>query len=1092
MLTIKAMEGGETYAAHHLSNNDYYSVGETITGQWMGRGAEMLGLKGDVNLDDFELIRKGIDPKTGEFLRPRQSADRYDADGKKKAAARTLYDFTISAPKAISVQSIEDARLVEAHRLAAAETIKELERLAATRVRIGGANSDRVTSTLVIAAYQHDTSRELDPQLHTHFVAGNLTYDPEEKRWKALQATEIYAERDYLTEVYRNDLAREVIRLGYSVEDHFVHGKDNGFGIVGILPETLDKFSQRSAQKRAAIQEFLAENGRLPSNNEIAVLVRESRPEKLTEITTAEVKQLQKERLTPEEATRLTELRTAAEAASPVKQEHEREINGLQIEEEIVALKKSSLVLPMIELQWKINSPSGDGDLYWEEGYQKLKNRVEEVLAGGQAGGYLRRMQELHDALDIAQTAGDRYKVDEANARIREVQLAEAERWRRIYEYGDDFNSHYEEWRRERVFEDEKQLAEYQQQLVDLEARDAEILLKRISVKAAAAEALAEHWAASKQAPDASLHYAEKHIFERLSVVKDYALKTEALRHGRGHLDLGELKGSIESEVQNGHLLTANNEVATRESLERERRMVAMINEGTGQYQPIHPSFVVSDILNPQQKNAVRALLASQDFAVNLRGAAGTGKTKTLEELHRGLIEANIMPVGVAPTTSAAEELQNVGFKNAMTISLLLSDPKQQDKLAGQVLIVDEAGMVGSRDMESLMKLAQAKQGRILYSGDTAQIKSVLEGDALRILERESNLQSVALTEVQRQTNAQLRAAVQELRRDGKKGFDLLNEMGAIQEVDWRLRARAVNEAYRAALAGPGFKGEDRKVLVQAATHDEIANVTHAIRRDRKKAGEIAKEGGHYTRDRSLGWTAAQKKRAKNYQLGQVVSFHQAVKGVAAKHESFEVIEATSAAITARRNDGAQVQIPRTHHKSFNVFEQEQIEVVAGDKLLLEANWRDKNFKANNGELVTVAEAKDDVITLTDGRQLPKEYRQFTHGYAITPHRGQGKTVDEVIVAAEDMTHNMFYVAVSRSREKVTVITSDSERLEAAIATSGSRQSAIELARAAEQAKGPQMAHEDSMRRWEAQRQPQIEQIQTEQERNGLDHGIRM
>ena len=76
MLTIKAMAGGETYAAHHLSNNDYYAVGETVIGQWMGNGAKLLGLEGAVSMDDFEAIRKGNDPATNEFLRQRHSADR--------------------------------------------------------------------------------------------------------------------------------------------------------------------------------------------------------------------------------------------------------------------------------------------------------------------------------------------------------------------------------------------------------------------------------------------------------------------------------------------------------------------------------------------------------------------------------------------------------------------------------------------------------------------------------------------------------------------------------------------------------------------------------------------------------------------------------------------------------------------------------------------------------------------------------------------------------------------------------------------------------------------------------------------------------
>ena len=81
MLTIRAMTGGATYASHHLSNNDYFSVGETIEGQWIGRGAELLGLEGKVELEQFEAIREGLDPRTGEFLRPRA--------GEKKSEGKT-------------------------------------------------------------------------------------------------------------------------------------------------------------------------------------------------------------------------------------------------------------------------------------------------------------------------------------------------------------------------------------------------------------------------------------------------------------------------------------------------------------------------------------------------------------------------------------------------------------------------------------------------------------------------------------------------------------------------------------------------------------------------------------------------------------------------------------------------------------------------------------------------------------------------------------------------------------------------------------------------------------------------------------------
>ena len=216
MLTIRAMSDGKGYASRYLAQSDYYAEGERVVGQWKGHGAEILGLRGPVQTEDFEAVRQGRDPASGEFLRQRHSADRVNADGATLGQGRHLYDFTISAPKSVSIMATlgDDQRLIAAHEKAVAEAVEELEAHAAARVRQNSANGDRTTGNLVLAIYRHDTSRELDPQIHTHAVAANLTYDGAEGRWKALQASGIYERRAYLTEVYRNVLAREVRSLG--------------------------------------------------------------------------------------------------------------------------------------------------------------------------------------------------------------------------------------------------------------------------------------------------------------------------------------------------------------------------------------------------------------------------------------------------------------------------------------------------------------------------------------------------------------------------------------------------------------------------------------------------------------------------------------------------------------------------------------------------------------------------------------------------------------------------------------------------------------------------------------------------------------
>jgi conjugative relaxase-like TrwC/TraI family protein len=871
MLTIRAMSDGSGYSERHLQHSDYYAEGERVTGTWQGRGAELLGLSGEVESEEFEAVRQGIDPNTGEFLRQRHSADRIGADGSVQSRGRNLYDFTISAPKSVSVMAKVggDEKLMEAHRKAVDVTLKELESLAASRMRKDGANDDRTTGNLALAVYHHDTSRELDPQLHTHAVAANLTYDGTEGSWKALQASDIYEERAYLTEVYRNALAREVRSLGYEVADrHDAKGKDLGFEIKGVSPEVIEKYSQRSHQRDRAIDEFTKENGRKPTDNEVAVLVRESRADKLVEISTDEVHRLQVERLSFDEAFDLTELREEASSRRP-----------------------------------------------------------------------------------------------------------------------------------------------------ELEPESA----------------------------TESLEYAEQHVFERVSVARDHALLTEALRHGRGRIALDELKGSFALQEGSGEVLRAGKDIATRETLERERDMIARIDRGIGKFNSLVDTEIdLSSQLRPEQQKAVEFVLGSRDLAVNIRGAAGTGKTATLQELHRALNESGREVLAVAPTMSAVVELQKVGFKDAMTVQRLLQDQGVHASLSDKVIIADEAGMISGRQMSDLLKLGEEQGARLVLSGDTRQIRSVEATDALRILEKESGLHSVSLTQVQRQSSAEYREAVQELRRDPEQGIAKLDSMGAIREVSWEDSADAVQKAYSEAIMELNEKGQNPNVLIVAATHDEIEQITSAVRAERSRSGKLG-ASVEVERHVSLSWTTAQKQASRNYQSGQVLKFHRAVKGVN-KNEILDVVGREGKTVVARNSRGEERAFTSKQAKAFDVYERSKIEIAPNDKLLLLENRREPGFRAVNGELVTVSSIDEKQrIHLQDGRVLPENYKQFAHGYAITAHRSQGKSVDHVIISADGMRRQAFYVAVSRGRHGLTVVTTDKERLSESVARSDHRQSAQEL-----------------------------------------------
>jgi ATP-dependent exoDNAse (exonuclease V) alpha subunit len=124
------------------------------------------------------------------------------------------------------------------------------------------------------------------------------------------------------------------------------------------------------------------------------------------------------------------------------------------------------------------------------------------------------------------------------------------------------------------------------------------------------------------------------------------------------------------------------------------------------------------------------------------------------------------------------------------------------------------------------------------------------------------------------------------------------------------------------------------------------------------------------------------------------------------------------------------------------------LRIAAGDKLLLQANTARKRFI--NGELVEVQAIQDDSIVLADGRVIPQSYRTFTHGYAVTSHAAQGKTVDEVLVVASSRSlpavhQQQFYVSISRGRERCQVFTDDVERLRSHVTHSSERLAAVEV-----------------------------------------------
>ena len=230
---------------------NYWSRGAEVFSEWRGNLTKTYGLSGPVDEDAFARLSNGQHPQTGEQLVRQQAHREYvDEHGKRvKSKPRAGWDATISAPKSVSIAALVggDERVRQAHRESVRVALTELERY--TDARIGNVHLPQRTGTFVAATFEHDTARPVNgyaaPQLHTHAIIFNQTFPEQRKgRASAIESKEMFNSQEYVTAVYRSELAIRLKGLGYEV----MRGRSGEPVIVGFSDEYLKAASPRRDQ----------------------------------------------------------------------------------------------------------------------------------------------------------------------------------------------------------------------------------------------------------------------------------------------------------------------------------------------------------------------------------------------------------------------------------------------------------------------------------------------------------------------------------------------------------------------------------------------------------------------------------------------------------------------------------------------------------------------------------------------------------------------------------------------------------------------------------------------------------------------------
>lgn len=205
----------------------------------------------------------------------------------------------------------------------------------------------------------------------------------------------------------------------------------------------------------------------------------------------------------------------------------------------------------------------------------------------------------------------------------------------------------------------------------------------------------------------------------------------------------------IHSDDARGMQFTSSAIVAIEKSLtERAERMAgATVKAVSAAEQQAH---LDAKPFNQGQRQAFTLLCSEKQLAV-VNGAAGTGKSYVLATMREAYQKEGFTVYGAILQGKTAEDLERDSGIQSRTIARMLIDLNKGNlKLdAKSVLVVDEAGMVGSRDLEKLMAHVEAAGARLRLVGDAKQLAAVEYGNAF--VEVSNRAEVASLTEIMRQ-----------------------------------------------------------------------------------------------------------------------------------------------------------------------------------------------------------------------------------------------------------------------------------------------------------------------------------------------------
>lgn len=996
----------------------YYS-NKGAPSQWFGRGAEAQGLRGAVDSQDMQAALSGIVKSTGEDLSKR---------GGQTAETRRLgEDWTISAPKSVSVMSVEDPRIAEAHTSAARAALSYIEsEMAYGRMGKGGEKGNDFAGNITAALYLHEDSRpdsetgRVSPHLHTHALICNMI-QRSDGSWGSMKIDWGHHNEKKMTAdaVYKSALASELQKLGYEIEK----GRGADFEIKGITREQIEHFSPRS---EAIKKEIGGER------DSVSAAAREAAQNKTRQQKSAlsQVEQrFQWRQEIRDQGMDLSTIRKSADQRAARSEVSSKVTADLALQSALHHLSERDTTFSEHQLRQEALS-AGLGDVSPEQIEQAISERKAGLVAAGEGKGlkttnFTTKSAVLRESAILARAGAGKGKSEpifSKDATDSTVVPAVS--------------------------------------FTEQEIKDGKRSFKQRAVSYIA------------QAVSLTKHVLQ-HMSEQ-SLDADEKRQNSDLLPGHARADRsgdGDLRRDADRPEQP--------RVAAVEAVIKERE--------------VRQGFAFSH----GQADGVRLALTSTDQHIGIVGAAGAGKTTSMACIVEQFQKAGYEVIGVAPSAAAAHELRDAGCDETKTLaSLLREKPKAGDEGKKKLYVLDEAGMVSSKDYDAFYKNADRERARTLSVGDPLQLQSVEAGSAFKQLLDSGSIDHVKIDEIQRQKkDPQLKELAQAFAAgDAAKGVELAKPyMTQVQPTKQDFAEASVEmksappDAEKApaavrqiALARAGAdaylslsKEERSKTLLLAGTNKTRQMINEKIREGLIDEGTLGDRATTITALDKMDLTREQATQAENYSSkdGQrvIVQFGSEYKEkdssgnrqtLASKGSQFEVIGIANGKLKLQSiyDPEKQIEVNPAKIKGLQAFSVRDMELRDGDQIMFRQNDKAKGVINGMQGVVSLDENGAVKVKTASGQEIPLAINSghvIDYSYAKTVHSSQGATVERAIVVGEGgrvATAESAYVACSREKTGLQIITDDTEKLSKSWERFSDRQHAKDAARESFQA----------------------------------------